>query len=204
MNKLLTIVYIWVLCSFSSERNSPGCAQMDILLVGDFSSSVIHHENFIVKACQAFINQFELSERGIKMGIIRFNEQPELLSPLTSNRDQLNSALQKMYRTASGSTNIDSALMAASDEIFSNRKRNGINKIIILISDGDPDSGEVYKMGSVLRAKKLHDQGVSICSILVLAYKYDRDYMKMISNGCYSEAHYQTLAEELKKLDLCL
>jgi Mg-chelatase subunit ChlD len=204
MKKSWIVILVLLFGSFVKKQESPGCAQIDILLVGDFSSSVFGNEKFIADAFKGFIDQFELSETTVKMGIISFNENPTILSTLTSDQTQLQEALHEIStESASGTTNIDSALVTAGEEMLSNRGRYGINKIIILISDGDPDDIHVKK-DAIVHVENLRNYGITVCSILILANNIDRDFMKIISNGCYSEANYHSLAVELKKLDFCM
>lgn len=197
-------IFITLLILLTSFKEKPGCAQLDIILLGDFSGSVQGREKFVVDAFSTFINQFELSEATVKIGMIMFNDNAYITSPLTSNKDELVAGFNKIASTtASGGTEMVFGLRTAYGEILSKKGRDNIQKIIILVSDGDPDDHN--KEDEIAMIKQMGEgQFVSICSIVITQSGCDRDFMKEISNGCYSEADYMSLAYELKNLDICL
>lgn len=196
------ILSMFILTSFKTERS--GCAQLDIVLIGDFSGSVKGREKFIVEAFSTFIDQFELSESTVKIGLIAFDDFAHILSPLTSDKATIQTGFDKMKTNqASGGTEMLVGLSAAFTEIIGKNGRSGIQKIIILVSDGDPDDSD--KAGEAEMIKQLTSSSyVMVCSIVITQSSCDREFMKEISNGCYAEADYMSLAFELKNLDICL
>lgn len=203
--KYFILIFLVLLTSFKEKPiKTNGCAILDIILAVDFSSSVEKHEKFIADAMEGFITQFELAETGIKIGVVRFNDNAVLSTRLTSDKKQLMNSLAIIRNSvATGGTSIASALMQTNQEFFnSGRGREEATKILILISDGDP--GYNAKTREYEIGKTLKDNNVVICSILIKAGAVDDVFMKQISNNCYVETNYELLLTELKKLDICL
>ncbi len=185
---------------------SAQCLKLDIVVVGDLSGSVYGHEPFIGDALQTFISRFDLSEETIKIGVIVFNHNTKVLTHLTSDKDILFQVSNRISNSlADGTTDMSGALMAASNEIEQNG-RPGVMKIVILITDGMPDNEDDTKQ-TATNLKQI--MGTSIFGV------YMRNgpgktgggdvFLESISseNG-YLESNYENLAEQLKKLDICL
>lgn len=226
MKTLILILLASILISSAPIKQSRmgGCLQMDIMLLGDLSSSVEGYEPFVAHAFISFVNQFELSETGIKIGVITFNSSPNLISPLSSDTGVVRRKTRTLlHRAGSGSTNMLGALAMAIDQ-FTRNGRTDYKKMIILISDGEPDAEE-----DVLEtAKQIKSLNIGICGVLIIVEE-DRDTpfkstvypygtfgipivkrdgrvtMKKISSDfCYVESNYENLIIELKKLDICM
>ncbi len=219
--KIIIIVVFLLFSSSSNIINKPanGCLQMDIMLLGDFSSSVQGYESFISGAFSEFVQQFELSEYGIKIGLVTFTTTAYLNCPLTNNTKLLRSRINDLkYFNGVGHTNMLDAFAIAQNQFIING-RDDYKKIIIVISDGEPDSGEeVLKLANVIKQSK-----IGICGILVMKNKTEEEdndslfyyfygkpidgnvVMKKISSDfCYVESNYDNLIKELKKLDICM
>jgi len=165
------------------------CLKIDIILVGDFSGSVRGKEAFIQAAFNSFIQGLPLSEDGVRLGVVVFSDNAEIVQHLTSERFQLDSL------EASGTTNLSEALQLSLDEF--NRNGRDVRKIIILISDGIPDDPD----GAKLIASQLKLVGVGICGILVEGG--NNEYMQEISS-VYAKSNYENLLEQIKQLSGCL
>lgn len=185
------------------NNNDSNCLEADIMILADISGSVGGNQEFIGKSISEFVNRFELSETGIKIGVIVFSDRASIMSGLTSDKNRLNIVSQLISNNpCGGNTNITAALHSAFNEIQQNG-RNGLIKLVILISDGGGNVGiaeETYQAAEILKST-----GTSICSIAILTGESDLVLMKSISMpACYSESNYNNLLESLSKMDICL
>jgi len=201
--KWIFIISVLLLTSFKTIEKPAGCGQVDIILVGDFSNSVCGNEHFIREAFLTFTSQFELSEATVKIGMIIFDEHPKLLSPLTANSTVLQNGFYQLDRTmCNGGTEMEPAFAMALEQ-FNKNGRENYQKILVLVSDGDPH--EYDKTNYYKAVEALHSQYISVCGILITGHnqEMDRGFMQTVSKGCYAETEYVSLAYELKNLDIC-
>lgn len=226
--KILIIAVLLFLSNSNTVLNKPinGCLQMDIMLLGDFSSSVYGYEAFVSGALSEFVNQFDLSEDGIKIGAVTFTSTGNLICPLTSNKTLLKNKVDSLqFFRSSGSTNMLSAIKVAVNQ-FATNGRQDYKKMIIIISDGEPDAeDEVLKLAKEIK----ETTSIGICGILILmkeeddsstpdiyqvpTYSYpigkvnrngNKTMREISSEFCYVESNYENLIKELKKLDICI
>lgn len=199
MKKLFLSACI-LFAAFAASFCQSSCLQVDIMLVGDYSGSVDGHQEYVANAMWAFVDRFGLSEASVKIGIITFNSEVTLHTGLTTNKAKLQNIIVGLSTTVpSGTTNLKDALYESVNQLQYGRK---VPKLLVIISDGVPDdreetaqlAGEVQKL-----------IGATVCGIYVSAPGGEPGWLKNIcSDGCYSETSYETLAEELKKLDICM
>jgi len=201
---------------------------MDIIVVGDYSSSINHYEKFVYDAFASFVNNFETSEEGIRIGLIKFNDHARLVSPLTHDKKKLNEALKEFNTNSYGGTNMEEALQLALNEFTTNGKPENM-KMLIMVSDGMPQNQDSVLLVASQLKDLLH---IGICSVLVVKSKepppadqmipmpaapwgipttnyyndnsVDAEFMQKLSSKCYVESDYENLAKELKKLDICM
>lgn len=201
----------------SIVKEAGGCLQMDIMLLGDFSSSVHGYESFVAKAFAAFAKQFELSENGVKIGVVTFTSIAEVVCPLTSDRELLRTKVDSLdYFKANGNTNMFWAFSLAKRE-FQLHGREGFKKMMIVVSDGEPNLKTEVK----IFAQQIKRENINICGVLIVKNMWDEDsmvnymtlsmsqingaeFMKEISGDCYVESDYQNLITEIQKLSICL
>jgi Mg-chelatase subunit ChlD len=199
--KYILVILFLALSSFTQKDKN--CLEIDIMLVGDYSSSVQGDEQFVVEAFRSFSNQFELSESTIKIGIITFNYDASLIAQLTDNKQYLNQQLDSLSKVQGQfNTSMDKALYLAANELMG-RGRPGYKKIIILVSDGDVN-GSSTPSGIISISNQLKSIGISICSVLIKNESSSPELMREVAGNCYVESDYKNLIDELKKLDLCL
>ena len=187
-----------ILLSLLSPK--PDCLELDIMLIGDFSTSTDGHQVNTAEAFQAFANRFQLSETGVKMGLIVFGSDCEIVTPLTSSSVELSHGIEILKsHEAMGSTNMNSALQLATVELMKGRQ---VQKVIILISDGLPDNQE----GTLKTANDLKTiLGYTICTVLVTASSTDEVLLtKVASVGGYVRTDYEGLASVIESLNICL
>src|SRR5580765_7016118 len=114
------------------------CLQMDLILIGDFSASVSGNEVYISEAFQSFARKLQVSPDGIQIGVIAFNSDTYLISPLNDDPYDLNSRIITLRQFESNSTtNLSAALLSATELLTKGRD---VRKMIIIVSDGDVDS----------------------------------------------------------------
>lgn len=217
------ILILMLLCSFS--RPNYGCLKIDIMLVGDYSTSVQKYESQCYNAFKSFVQNFDTSDDGIKIGLIRFADSATMISKLTGDKQELLQSLKMFETKAVGSTDMLSAVDIATDEFLSNSRPDRM-KLMIIVSDGEV--GATRKR--ILERSKIFKDFLKgkICTIMIQKekgsdipynhdstfwgmysirpkYEYDDvEFMKNLSNDCYIESDYKNLETELKKLDICL
>jgi len=173
---------------------------MDLILVGDISGSVQGNERFISDAFVSFVDKFELSEEGIKIGIVLFNSNVYVINELSDNKEELmKSALSIRTLHADNNTFLSEGLISSLQE-FSNNGRIGYRKMIVLVTDGAADD----KVKSRQIVNQLNALGIEVCGILIASGSADPEFMKMTCGSCYVESDYENLTKELLKLDVCL
>lgn len=179
----------------------PGCNNLDIIVLADYSGSVKGHERFLHKAISTFSEGLDISPDNVNLGIVTFNAYSEVLCPLEDDRRELGDriALLANYE-GEKTTNLSSAFYSAFDE-FSTHGREGYKKIIIVISDGQPD----YPEDTYKAAEQVKMVGIQIFTILIQDGIANSDYMRSISSdGCFFSSDYGTLTKTLSELNLCL
>lgn len=215
----IILISICIVCSSFKEREKPiGCLKVDIMILADQSASVSGKEQFIHDAVYTFIDKFELSEEGIRIGLITFRNNAKLESHLSYYKDSLKIANNAInLKSAQGSTNLSDALILATQEFIDNG-RQGVIKMIILITDGEPDNEEeATQYANLFKSMpgtmiwgifvKFEYNLKNIGSMYKLNFIYTdgSDYLKSISSpNCFIDTDYNNLVEQVKKLDICL
>lgn len=214
-------VLFFALTIFSSILTSAqGCLKLDIMVVVDVSSSIpTTRFPAIVNSVLAFANRFELSEEGIKLGIVKFSDGAQLMSPLTTDTNLLLMGIGGIQPT-NGNTDMHAALDIAGNEFLTNG-RKGYSKIVVLITDGDPtykdrafSSAELLKTGLGVKIFGIFvDNKNEIDVDLARMFSYqgtsggnggEKTLEALSSEGCYLKSNYETLLDEIEKLDICL
>lgn len=191
-------IFILVLLPFTARCQ---CNNIDIIVVGDYSGSVHKNERYVMDAFASFAAMAS-EESNIRVGLILFNENPEVVVSLCKDQQLLySSSVELRKRNASGSTDIESAIQLAANTLYT--EQNNSRKLIILISDGDITEGGSDEQ-AIYTARQLSVLGVGICSVLIKDASSRPELMKELSNGCYVESSYENLTAQLKELDLCL
>lgn len=199
------ILFILLMLLFSSAVPSKvlptGCLQMDLMILGDYSSSIAGSEEFVVDAMKAFVDKFDLSETGLKIGVYVFNDNTYVISPLTNDKEDLLKKLDVLSKLKStGGTAMTRALSLTTNELFSANARPTYRKLIIIITDGDPNN----EMETYLEAQHIKKLGIGICGVMIQDSSSAPKFLKSICmDSCYVETNYNTLVEELRKLDVC-
>jgi len=172
-----------------------------MILVADKSSSVQTNKMFITEALLAFVDRFQLSENGIKIGIVGFSTEAKLYNELSDNKEEIlnNIPIMQIDDNLGTSTSIDLGLYVAANEL-KNHGREGTFKVIVIITDGNPDS-EYSALNSAQYIKDINNY--NICGIFVKNNSDDSFLKKISSDNCYVETYFENLIQELNKLDVC-
>lgn len=180
---------------------SAQCLQMDIMLVGDMSGSVNGQEYQVADAFDALVDRLELSEDGIRIGVITFNTKVFVLTPQTSNKGSIKLHIDTGIRNrkAEQTTNLDAALQTAFI-LLSGGERPDATKLIILVSDASPNMMEpTYRTASQIKSMP----GYAIFGVLIQNSETSEDFMAMIST-IYVKTNYESLVNTIKQMDICL
>lgn len=200
MRKAITFA-IFLLMLTSWLNCTPQCMDLDIMIVGDFSGSVQGHERYVIDAFNSFAGIVN-EEKNIRVGLILFADHPVTVMNLSKNIDSLILCTQRLREpTASGSTDIHSAIQKAANNLYA--QDNNSRKLIILISDGQITSGG-NEAQTIATAHSLSILGIGICSVLIKSASSQPEFMRQVASGCYVESDYKNLTAELSKLDICL
>lgn len=181
------------------------CLKLDLVLLVDISGSVEEREHFIADACQSFVDNLNLGENDINISIITFNSYTTTLSPLTANRNNLNKAIDNIrFTPAHGMTNMPMGLRQAAWEL-NNSSRQGVRKMVIIITDGMPDS----RQDTLLAVDELSLFSIQLCGVFVYDYYDDTiahglEFLKSICGACFTHGNYVILSEQIKRLSICL
>ena len=188
-------------CAFAQKQS---CLQIDIVLVGDLSGSVSNNENQVRNAFSAFVDRFELSDIGIKIGIVIFGTDAKVMSQLSSDKVALKQKISEIPY-ASGSTNLKAGLYEASNMLVTNAGmvRRDVPMLIIVVTDGEADDKE----GAAYLAEQLQEMlGIGICAIMIENQSSAETYLKSIASPFCSRTvrGYNNLIEAMKQMDICL
>lgn len=196
MRNLLILPLFLLLLSF--ETKDKGCLEMDIVILADLSGSVENYEPFVVEAVEAFVNKTDISEEGIRLGIIGFNDNPFIISPIYGDKEEIKNNIHSFDFSGHDLTNMTDALQLSLIELF--KERQSVQKLLIIISDGAVSDRSTTR----LTIEQLKAVNVGICAVLIRNSSSQNDFMKEISSGCYVETSYESLVTELAKMDTCL
>jgi uncharacterized protein with von Willebrand factor type A (vWA) domain len=176
---------------------------MDIIILIDTSYSVQGYEQFIADAYEAFIERFDLSEEGIRIGAFLFNSQAYKISTLTSEKSKLMNGSEYLREyAADGSTNLLDALYKASSAFANDSRGGGVPKSLIIITDGLPSNMSQMSCEVTIFNMKRHHSDLSVYGIYIDNGYNGGDFLMDISDF-YVSTSYQILVDELERLDMC-
>ena len=197
--KLLLIILL-LLAPLSTRYNN-GCLEIDIMVLGDLSGSTSGKKSFVIDAIKAFSNRFELGENAIRIGVAVFDDKLVILSPLTHDKQELLNEVNNIWGYRMGGTTRMASSIGYMKEIFDETGRPNVKKMLIIISDGVANQ-RVLAYESI---RMLETGNIAICGVYVNTGAGDEGFMMMISNpACYVSTSYETLVDELERLDICL
>ena len=122
---------------------------IDIMIALDVSGSMLTNDSFRqtrIDAAKAIIQKFIANRVGDRIGLVTFEESYMLKCPATVNFNLLNSVIQRIYIDPhkQTSTSIGVGLAAAVNRLLHIKDNNKPeSKIVILVTDGINNSGEI-------------------------------------------------------------
>lgn len=179
----------------NTAKKQEKSAETEIFLVVDNSGSMGYststgetRREIIIRAIKSLVNSIYNNSSKVKVGLVRFAYRGELLNNssalmcnLTDSKQEMLNAIKeyenldtsvnidgKEMKHCESGTNIEAGLKKAEDN-FSSEKNN---KILILLTDGIPNSSLYYLSESYIykatkeRLKNIGDSGVSIISMM--------------------------------------
>lgn len=164
------------------------CSDVDIVVLADISGSVSGHEAFIYSAVEEFADLHHSA--GARVSIAVFSYSTYVANGLDED------PVVPGY-PAQTTTNMANAIETAANVLFSSAPDR--RKFIVLITDGAPDS-EARAFDAAKAAKSV---GVSILGVGIATEEANLGFLEAISD-IYVASNYKLLAEELKKLSICL
>lgn len=155
-----------------NEREFTTTSGIDILIAFDLSTSMRDNNDMVVnryrtnrlEAAKFVISEFITHRKNDRIGLVGFAGRPKVFSPLTLDHDLVMSQieiLQPELMQMDG-TAIGSALAAASSRL--EERRDTKSKIIILVTDGASNAGELSPIEAAKLAAKL---GIKVYTIAV-------------------------------------
>lgn len=194
---LVFLALVLISC-LARNCNAQGCLEMEIVLLVNVSGSVKGHELQVNTAVASFVKYLGLSEEGIRVGIVTFDDVTHIVHPLSGDSSSILSTLGDMF------INYNSTDMAIGintcTNMFNNQAREHVKKMLIIISDGDVDNQD----SALEQASFIKKRGVGICTVLILNNSSKEPFMSQIADGCYVKSSYENLVDEIKKLDICI
>jgi Mg-chelatase subunit ChlD len=195
---LMFVIIIMLLVHSRGAAQSKGCLKADVIVLVDVSGSIDGYEDQIHLALVGFVDGLDISEEGIRAGIIAFADNATTLCPLTGDHDTFDDTFKRV-RSDNGSTNMKEGVIAVLDE-YSQRGRPDAVKVVIVISDGATQ----FQAETLRLLESLSLIQALVCSVLIKNTVSDVEFMKQVGGNCYLETDYGQLYKELERLDFCL
>ncbi len=169
-DRRLTLVALAALLVLGAARCQPAPAELQhIVLLLDVSASMADPTSNggapkieeVRQAVTAMLRFFAGVNPIPRVSIVVFNNDPEVLYPLTNNMNALAEATAALPGRVGGGSNIGAALEAAI------RQLEGVDKgVIVLISDGAPTQGLIAAQVIDGPARKVREQGHCFYTLL--------------------------------------
>ncbi len=113
--------------------------------------------------CNALSQLVNFLDDGDQFGLISFNHEYSLdweLSPLAENRDSIITVINGL--SAGGSTDIESALSAAFEQLSETDNSAGMDQRVLLFTDALPNTGNTAEDDFLTLSQTYADQGIGI------------------------------------------
>jgi Mg-chelatase subunit ChlD len=152
-----------------------GLKHMDLFLILDASKSLLRTDpkDYRVQGATALIHALP-AKSDIQIGIVAFDGDAFLISPLTSDREAIVEKLQTIPRN--GGTNLHDGIRMALDG-FDQGARPESARIALLFTDGKSD-----RTAAILAAEEARDRGAVIHSLLLMDRDKSADLLRTIAN----------------------
>lgn len=175
----------------------------DILLVTDISTSMLEEDFFYqyrpiprIEAVRAVVSDFAKNRLHDRLGLILFGTRAYLQVPLTFDKEAVTDVLSTMQAGMAGQSTAIGDALALALKTLKNTKSDKENQVIILLTDGENNDGEISVPEAINLAK---NEGIKIYTIgigspqMSLAKAFFN-----IQNSGLDEQTLKTLADETK------
>ncbi len=153
-----------------------GVRYLDMIFVLDTSTSLRSTDPEDFRSAGAIGLVENLSPRSdIKIGVVSFDKNGELVQPMTSDRDKVVQALRDLPR--SGSTNLAAGIFTALKELEANG-RPGSSRVIMLFTDGKSSRKKAH-----VAAREAIMQGVTVQSLMLGSSKKGAEILDEVAWG---------------------
>ena len=129
------------------------------MFVLDFSGSIgSAHFKVMIKTVKTFIDNFDIGQEKIRVGLVKFNFKPisEIALDEFSDKNDLQQKLQKIKTSTYGGTRTDRALKFVR-KIFEKEDRDGVPKIMVVLTDGQSNKPNLTnKEADKLKSTSIH------------------------------------------------
>lgn len=206
----MTIIFIFNISIVTAQ-----CLDGDIMVIADFSGSVKGYETEIFNSVDALCQRFSNTSDNVRIGVIGFATLLYDISELSHNIDSVRFNVNKYrnYLNGDGLTYLSGAIEYSTKVLLQNREI-GRDMIMIIISDGNPNS----RYRTTDEAEYAKSVGIKICVVYVPSslYYYEQEetgiyrkktsiYLQSIStDNCYSFVDdYKNLENNIKNFQIC-
>jgi Mg-chelatase subunit ChlD len=136
---------------------------VDLILVLDGSGSISDEVMSIREFARGIASQLELGLLSVQLGIIEFDSEATLLSPLTTDAAALELAIATYG--SGGTTNIGAGVEMAVQSLQGGLSRAGAAKIMLVLSDGQQSESSGGDKAAIRSANDAKAAGVRLFSI---------------------------------------
>lgn len=177
--------------AFFASASTP----FDLVLLLDLSGSTARKLDLIRSSARRFVEAARPMDR---ISIVTFTESARLVSPLTSDRDELLKRIKKKIKDPEGGTNFYDALRYALEDVLS-MSNSSHRKAVVVMTDGvDNALPDVDAEGSETSFEELLEV-VRRSEAIVLPIYLDTE-REMVSQLRASETSYLIAREQLARL----
>jgi Ca-activated chloride channel homolog len=167
----------------------------DLVLLLDLSGSTSEKLDLIRRSVRSFVEAARPTDR---ISIVTFTDEPRLVSPLTSNREELLKRIKKIKRTESGTSFWD-ALRYVMENVLDQSDAKAHRSAVVVMTDGvDNALPDVGGDGSVTTFDELLEM-VRQSETIVLPIYLDTE-REMIAQHRASETTYIIARQQLAQL----
>jgi len=184
------------------EMRQVQASGIDIILAIDVSRSMLAEDFTIgndranrLEAVKQVTERFINARPNDRIGIVAFAGRPYLVSPLTLDHDWLLKNLERLnVGLVEDGTAIGSAIVSSANRL---KEREAKSKIIVLLTDGDNNSG---KVNPTTAAEAAHALGLKIYTIGAGTRGYAPVPVPMFGQIVYRNVKVEVDEETLKKI----
>ncbi len=168
-----------------------GMKFLDLFLILDTSNSLYRTDpdDYRLQAAIALVRAIPV-HGDIRIGIVAFNQDARLVSPLTADREVIVEKLESLGERGGG-TNLHDGIRLALDD-FDSSAHPDAARIALLFTDGKSD-----RRKAIGAAEQARSRGMVIHSLLLLDRDKSADLLQTIAETTHGSFHYIEKPEDL-------